>query len=50
MTQIFLIILLILLNGIFAASEVSLISLNQTKLENDVNEGKKRAKKNFKVC
>lgn len=48
MTQIFLIILLILLNGIFAASEVSLISLNQTKLENDVNEGKKRAKKILK--
>lgn len=45
MTQILLIVVLIFLNAIFAASEVSLIAVNDAKVEYDAQTGNKRAKR-----
>lgn len=42
--QIFILILLILLNAFFAASEIAFISLNDAKIEKQVKEGNKKAK------
>lgn len=43
--QIFLIVLVIVLNGIFASSEMAIVSANRKKVEADAEEGNKRAKK-----
>lgn len=43
--QIFVIILLILLNAFFAASEIAFISLNDAKINKQAKEGNKKAKK-----
>lgn len=43
--NILLIFVFILLNGIFAASEVALISVSETRIQADVDAGKKKAKK-----
>ncbi|MFA5560265.1 MAG: hemolysin family protein [Acholeplasmataceae bacterium] len=45
MMQILLIFVLIMLNAIFAASEVALIAANDTKVESDAQLGNKRAKR-----
>lgn len=44
MTEIIIILVLILLNGVFAMAEVSLISARKTRLETQANKGDKRAK------
>ena len=43
--QIFVIILLTVINAIFAASEMAFVSLNQTKMTNLAEEGNKKAKR-----
>ena len=43
--QIFLIIILILLNAFFAATEIAFISLNDAKIEKQAKDGNKKAKK-----
>lgn len=43
-TQIVILVVLILLNAYFAASEIAFISLNDTKIEKQVKEGNKKAK------
>ncbi len=43
--QIIVIIILILLNAFFAASEIAFISLNDAKIDIQVKEGNKKAKK-----
>lgn len=43
--QIILLILLILLNGVFAASEIAFLSINKTQLKIDVKSGDKKAQK-----
>ncbi len=43
--QIFLIIILIFLNAFFAATEIAFISLNDAKIEKQVKDGNKKAKK-----
>ncbi len=45
MIQIVLLIILILLNAFFAASEIAFISLNDTKIDIEAKEGNKKAKK-----
>lgn len=45
MTQIIVLVLLILLNGFFAATEISFISLNDAKIDMMAKEGNKKAKK-----
>lgn len=45
MTSIILIVILIIFNAIFAASEVAIIASNDTKVENDALAGNKRAKR-----
>lgn len=40
-----LVFILILINGFFAASEMALVSINQNKLQKQVDEGNKKAKK-----
>lgn len=44
MSEIFIILLLILLNGIFAMSEIALISARKSNLQSDANKGNKAAK------
>ena len=44
MTQLFILLLLILLNAYFAASEIAFISLNDVKIEKQAKEGNKKAK------
>lgn len=41
--QIILLILLILLNGVFASSEIAFLSVNKTKLNLDIKQGNKKA-------
>ena len=41
MEELFIILALILLNGVFAMSEVSLISARKAKLLTDIKQGKK---------
>lgn len=43
-TQIVILVILILLNAYFAASEIAFISLNDTKIEKQAKEGNKKAK------
>lgn len=43
-TQIVILVVLILLNAYFAASEIAFISINDTKIEKQVKEGNKKAK------
>ncbi len=45
MTQIFLLVILIALNGFFAASEIAFISLNDAKIDMQAKDGNKKAKK-----
>ena len=44
--QIIFLIILILLNAYFAASEMAYISLNDAKIEKEAKEGNKKAQKN----
>ena len=43
-TQIVILVVLILLNAYFAASEIAFISINDTKIEKQAKEGNKKAK------
>ena len=43
-TQIVILVVLILLNAYFAASEIAFISLNDTKIEKQAKEGNKKAR------
>lgn len=43
--QIFLIVFFIVLNGIFAASEIALVSANRREIQEDADAGGKKAKK-----
>ena len=43
-SQIFILLILILLNAYFAASEIAFISLNDAKIEKQAKEGNKKAK------
>ncbi|MBE6718302.1 MAG: HlyC/CorC family transporter [Ruminococcaceae bacterium] len=47
--QLFLQLLLILLNAFFAATEIAVISLNENKLKHQVDEGDKKARKMLKM-
>ena len=47
-TSIFILIILILINAFFAATEIAFISLNDAKIEIQVKEGNKKAKRNSK--
>ena len=47
--QLLVLILLILLNAFFAASEIAIISLNDTKIKKMAEEGHKQAKKLLKL-
>ncbi len=49
MTQIMILIILILINGFFAASEIAFISLNEAKVEKQAKEGNKKAKQILKM-
>ena len=44
LTQILILVILILINAYFAATEIAFISLNDAKIEKDAKEGKKKAK------
>ena len=45
LTQIIILVILILLNAYFAATEIAFISLNDAKIEKEAKEGNKKAKK-----
>ena len=49
LSEILLLVLLILLNGFFAASEIAFISLNDARIEKQAKEGNKKAK-SIKKC
>lgn len=49
LTQIIVLVVLILLNAYFAATEIAFISLNDAKIEKDAKEGKKKAKQILKM-
>ena len=49
MTQIIVLVILILLNAYFAATEIAFISLNDAKIERDAKEGNKKAKQILKM-
>lgn len=49
LTQIFVLIILILLNAYFAATEIAFISLNDAKIEKNAKEGDKKAKQILKM-
>lgn len=49
LTQIIILLILILLNAYFAASEIAFISLNDTKIEKQAKEGSKKAKQIVKM-
>ena len=44
-SQLLILLILILLNAYFAASEMAYISLNDAKIEKEAKEGNKKAKK-----
>ena len=48
-TQIIVLIILILLNAYFAATEIAFISLNDAKIEKNAKEGNKKAKQILKM-
>lgn len=50
MNEIFIILALILLNGIFSMSEIALISARKTSLQNDADKGQKSAKTALKLA
>ena len=50
MSEIFIILLLILLNGIFAMSEMAVISARKSNLQADANKGSKTAKTALKLA
>ena len=43
-SQLFILVILILLNAFFAATEIAFISLNDAKIEKQAKEGNKKAK------
>lgn len=49
MTQVIILVILILVNGYFAASEIAFISLNDAKVEKQAKEGNKKAKQILKM-
>ena len=49
MSQIVILIILILINAYFAATEIAFISLNDAKIEKDAKEGNKKAKQILKM-
>ena len=49
LTSIFLLLVLILVNGFFAASEIAVITLNDSKIKKLADEGNKKAKKLVKL-
>ena len=49
LTQILILVILILINAYFAATEIAFISLNDAKIEKDAKEGKKKAKQILKM-
>lgn len=49
LTQILVLIILILLNAYFAATEIAFISLNDAKIERDAKDGNKKAKQILKM-
>lgn len=49
MSQVVILIILILVNGYFAASEIAFISLNDTKIAKQAKEGNKKAKQILKM-
>ena len=48
-SQIAVLVVLILLNAYFAASEIAFISLNDAKIEKQAKEGNKKAKQIYKM-
>ena len=50
MEEIFIIILLILLNGVFAMSEIAIISARKSSLQSDANKGSKAARTALKLA
>ena len=48
-TQIIILVILILLNAYFAATEIAFISLNDSKIEKDAKEGNKKSKQILKM-
>ena len=50
MDEIFIILLLILLNGFFAMSEIALISARKSNLQTDADKGNKNAKRALKLA
>lgn len=49
MTEIFIIIFLILLNGVFSMSEIAMISARKSSLQNEAEEGNQKAKRALKL-
>ena len=49
LTSIIVLVILILLNAYFAATEIAFISLNDSKVERDAKEGNKKAKQILKM-
>lgn len=49
MSQVVILIILILINGFFAASEIAFISLNDVKISKQAKEGNKKAKQILKM-
>ena len=49
LTQILILVILILLNAYFAATEIAFISLNDSKIEKEAKEGNKKAKQILKM-
>ena len=49
LTSIIVLVILILLNAYFAATEIAFISLNDSKIERDAKEGNKKAKQILKI-
>ena len=49
MTQIIILVILILINAFFAATEIAFISLNDAKIEKDAKDGNKKAKQILKM-
>ena len=49
LTQILVLVILILLNAYFAATEIAFISLNDSKIEKEAKEGNKKAKQILKM-
>ena len=49
LTSIIVLVILILLNAYFAATEIAFISLNDSKIERDAKEGNKKAKQILKM-